>query len=93
MKCLYNITDVRTGKVLHKGLCVRNVNAAIGISRNCVYSYAERGLIYKKIYLIHNVGKVKKVNDNFSCEWNQVTEALLKHSETIRNISIVQKKD
>lgn len=91
MKCLYDIEDIRTGEVLYKGLCAKDVNKAIGISRNCVYPYADKGLVYNKMYLIRNVGTVKSANDNFALEWQYITATLLKHSAIIRNIRIVQK--
>lgn len=91
MKCLYNIEDIRTGKVLYKGLCAKDVNKAIGISRNCVYPYADKGLVYNKMYLIRNVGTAKSIKGNFTLEWERITDALMEHSAIIRNIRIVPK--
>lgn len=91
MKCLYDVEDARTGEVLYKGLCAKDVNKAIGISRNHIYPYADKGLIYSKMYLIRNVGTAKSMNDSLAREWEYVTVALMKHSAIIRNIRIVQK--
>lgn len=89
MKCLYDIENVITGRTVYKGLSARDVNKAIGISRNYVYSYALKGLIYNKKYQIHNMGPAPNKNTEFANEWGHTTANLQRYPNVIRNIPIV----
>lgn len=90
MKCLYDIENVTTGEIVHRGLNAKEVNVAIGISWNYVYSYAHKGLICNKKFRIHNMGPVPNQNSQLADEWDRITGYLQRYPKTIRNIPIVQ---
>lgn len=90
MKCLYDIENLENGEIVHRGLTAKEVNVAIGISRNYVYSYACKGLVYGEKYQIHNMGPVPNQNSQLADEWDRITGYLQRYPKTIRNIPIVQ---
>ena len=57
---LYDVTDVRTDKVLFTGLSRNEVQDKIGLSAKHVYLYAQNYSIYKGIYQISARGEDRR---------------------------------
>ena len=72
---LYDVTDVRTDKILFTGLSRNEVPDKIGLSAKHVYLYAQNYSIYKGIYQI-SAREEKTWQDEFVIRWNLITEKL-----------------